>query len=275
MRSAPLFTASGARTALLAAVVSSTVVLGGCATKGDLRNVQTEIRSLAARQDTLVRILRQQSAMTQDTLRTQSSQLVDMRGNISQQLREISAQLRTLEELAGQNQRSIAGIRDQLAAQRRATGPTVGIMDGAATEGGGAVSSGTTPSSEAATEQYNQAVRQFNRGSWTAARLGFQRLIEEHPNDELAPRAHYYLAEILVQEEEPEEAIEAFERIPELFPGDPKVPDALFRIGVLHLELGHREEGRRYLERVVNTYPDASVTPLARQRLDEIGGGSR
>lgn len=270
MSFASLFTASRARVALLAAVVSGSGVLSGCATKGDLRDVQTEIRSVAARQDTLMVLLRQQSAMTQDTLRTQSSQLVDMRGNMSQQLRQILQELETIRELSGQNQRTIAAVRDQVDALRR-TGGSGAPQPGPVGEEG----AGGTRSPEAADQMYTAAVSQFQRGSWTAARLGFERFLAEYPSDELAPRAHYYLADILVQQDQPREAIAAFGRVPELFPTDPKVPDALYRIGLLHLELGDRSAARRYLERVVNSYPDSSVTPLARERLREIGGDRR
>ena len=50
-------------------VLLAALVVGGCATKGDLRDVQTEIRALSARQDSIMVELRRQEATTRDTLR--------------------------------------------------------------------------------------------------------------------------------------------------------------------------------------------------------------
>ena len=92
------------------------------------------------------------------------------------------------------------------------------------------------------------------------------------PNGEYAPQARYHLAEILVQEERPEDAIEAFREVRALHPGDPQVPWALYQIGLLQEELGDEEEARRVLDIVVNSYADSSVAELAQQALDRLGG---
>ena len=73
------------------------VVLGGCAMKGDVRDLQDEIRSLALRQDSLLTELRAQTLSTQDTLRTQGNQMVDFRGDINQSIREVSQRLTRLD----------------------------------------------------------------------------------------------------------------------------------------------------------------------------------
>ena len=117
------------------------VTLGSCATKGDLRALRTEIRTLSARQDTLLAQLRMETLSTQDSVRTQSDQIFDFRGEITRQLREIARALATIEALAGQNQRGIAGVRDQMANLRRAapTPPPTAIGDStqALVRGGG------------------------------------------------------------------------------------------------------------------------------------------
>ena len=103
-------------------------VLGGCAMKGDVRDLQLEIRSLAARQDSLLAELRQEALSTQDTLRTQSDQMFDFRGDINRSIRQVAESLARLEALAGENQRGIAQVRDQLANTRRGSAPGVGPL---------------------------------------------------------------------------------------------------------------------------------------------------
>jgi tol-pal system protein YbgF len=97
-----------------------------------------------------------------------------------------------------------------------------------------------------------------------------RQFLQTYPNDALAPDAHYYLADILVQENRLDEAIRAFLRVPELFPTAQKVPEAFYRVGILYLELNQREDARAYLERVVNSYPESGAAVLARERLAQI-----
>jgi len=251
------------RVLLTAAAV---LMLGGCATKGDLRNVQLEIRALAARQDSLMAELRRETLSTQDSVRGQSLQLFDFRGEIFRQLREINDGIARVEALSGENQRGIAGIRDQMANLRRlpAAQPPV---EGEAVEG---QPSGEVLPGGDADGIYNAAVGHFNRGSLTTARTAFQQFLQAFPSHRLAPDAHFFLADILVQEDRIEDALEAFQEIPTLFPTASKVPDAMYRVALLHIELGQDDEARATLERIVNTYPETGVAMLAGEKLREI-----
>lgn len=252
---------------LLAGLVS----VSACATKQDIRDLRTELadelQRIAASQDSLRTEIREQSLQTQDTLRNQRGQLVDIRGDVLTTLNRIGSQLSQVQELVGQNSLSIASMRDQMAMMR--TGGVAGAgAGGAAPEDAPTMSSGAGE----ADATYNAAIRQFQRGSLSAARSAFQQFLTSYPSHELAPQAHYYLADILVQENELEEAIEAFGEIAELFPTAEVVPNSLYRIGVLHIELGNEDEARSVLQRVVNTYADTNVASLARDRLAELGG---
>lgn len=260
---------AGGAVALLATILS----VSGCATKGDLRNVRNEIRGLSARQDSVLVALQRQARMTQDSLRGTTDQLFQIRGSVSNQLTRILEELEAIRELSGQNQRQIAGIRDQLEGLRRQAlvgafpqgDPAVG--EGRPVAGGGGVT-GSAPM-----ELYNAAVTHYNRGSYNAARLAFEQFLATYPGDQdLAPEARFKLADILAQEGRLEEAVRAFERIPALHPGAPKVPWAHYRIGLLQLELDNRDEARRQFDIVVNSYPDSEVTQMARDKLREIGG---
>lgn len=252
---------------LVAAILVSSVA--GCATKGDVRDLQMELRRLTARQDSLLVQLRRdalaEARSTQDTLRTQGNQLVDLRGEIMRQLREINETLATLQAIAGENQRSIASVRDQLVNLRREpVAQRTPDRDSVAGATGGVQRPGSPE------ELYNAALQQFNRRQLNTARGAFQSFLRSYPNHSQAPDARYFLADILVQENRPEEALEAFQEIPRLFPTAETVPKALYRAAVLHVELGDREEAVAILERILNTYPDTDSALLAQDRLDEI-----
>jgi tol-pal system protein YbgF len=257
---------AGRATVLLAAVLS----LSSCATKRDVRDLQTELttelRRIAAAQDSLRAVIVQQSLQTQDTLRNTSRELGDIRGDVLNQLTRISRQLDQIGELAGQNSLNIASLRDQMQTSR-----SVGAASGRAEGDFGTPTGAMSQGSGAADASYNAAVRQYNRGSLTAARAAFQQFLVAHPSSDLAPQAHYYLADVMVQEEELDEAVEEFSKVFELFPSSTVVPDALYRVGLLQMELGNPEEAQAFFERVVNTYPDSRVAEFARARLGEIG----
>lgn len=262
MRAVIPLPASRAVTALLAVVTSA----AGCATKGDLRNVQTEIRALAARQDSVLAELRRQRALTVDTLGRQTRELTaDLRGDVSQRLRDIDETLDRLEELAGQNANAIASLRNEMVAGRR---PVAGDPV-AASESGmeGDVQGAPPPDS-----LYDMGYRFYVRNSFGAARTAFNQFLELYPRDELAARVHGTLADMLAQEGLLEEAIQKYLIIPEEFPADPEVPNALYRAALLEIDRGDEDAARRRLQLIINTYPDDPMAELAQDRLDELGG---
>ncbi|MDH5589378.1 MAG: tetratricopeptide repeat protein [Gemmatimonadota bacterium] len=253
----------GTRGAFAAAVVLTS---SGCATKSDLRDLRTEIHALAVRQDSLMVEIRAQNLSTQDTLREQTGQLVDFRGDISQQLREIDRRLTRIEALAGENQRVMSAVRDELANTRRpGTRPATGSGAAADPE---AVVPGTGV--EGAEALYRTATGLFERGSLTTARQAFQQFLQANPGHALAPSAHFYLADILVQEDRLDDALLAFQDIQRFFPNAEKVPDALFRIALIQIQQEKLEDAKVTLERIVNTYPGTGVALLAEEKLAEI-----
>jgi tol-pal system protein YbgF len=251
------------------------LALSGCATKGDIRALQTEvreeIRALAARQDSLLAELRFLNSSTQDTLRTQADQLFDFRGQITRDIQAITQTLARVEALSGENQRGITSLRDQLANLRRLPAgpaqPPQQMVDSA----GGVTAPETVGGAGGNAEQlYAIAREQYLRGSLTTAQRAYEQFLEEHPTHALAPDAHFFLADILAQLDRPEDALEAFQEVLTLYPTAAKVPDALYRIAVLQNEAGDEDEAVATLERIMNTYPESTFAGLARDMLAEL-----
>ena len=105
---------SGGVAARLLGVAALTALLSGCATKGDLRDVRVDMRSIRLGQDQLLQELQRQDSLTADTERDRSDQLVGLQGSVSQLLRDILAELEMLRELTGANQQAISQMRDQM-----------------------------------------------------------------------------------------------------------------------------------------------------------------
>lgn len=266
------------RAGRLVAVASALLVSAGCATKGDVRSLRSEVQTLAEQQAEMldaIRAMQQAQTSSLDSLGAMSDVLFSIRGELNRQALEIQEQLVTIQELTGQSQRSLAGLRDQIEARRSAitqqgtaTQPDTagGGGGGAARQGGGGAGGGTAE----AQELYRVAVSQYNRGSVTTARAAFERFLNSYPNHQLAPEARFYLAEIMAQENQLEQALEAFLEIPEIFPAAERVPQALYRAGRIQEELDRPQEARRLYERVVNSYSESGAAILAGERLEEL-----
>jgi len=257
---------STARILVTAAVA---LMSGGCAMKGDIRLLQEELRAVSMRQDSLLVELRAETQSTQDTLRTQGDQMFDLRGDLNRQLQQINQSLVRLEALAGENQRGLTAVRDQLANIRRMpTGGSQTTSTLSDSTGGGESLIGGAGNPD---ELWGVAQAQYQRQSLNSASAAFQQFIDEHPGDERVPMAHFLLADILEQQDRPEDALAAFQEIQQLFPSHDRVPEALYRIAELQIELDDTDEAKLTLERIVNTYPGSTMAMLARDMLDEIG----
>ena len=244
--------------------------LSGCATKRDLKDLSTEIRTLTARQDSAFIRLAALTLEGQDSLsRDQYEAMVQLRGEFNMRFLGIEEQLITLQELTGQSQRNIAALRDQFETRRdQLAAPPPVVQDSAAGEVMG--EDIAAPRAGGADELYSAALTHFHRGANSTARKAFERFLTAHPHHSMAPHAKYYLADILAQENRLDEAIDVFLEITELFPTAERVPYALYRVGVLYIELEDLDQARSYLELVVNTYPDSGAALVARERLEEI-----
>jgi tol-pal system protein YbgF len=254
-------------TARVLVTLAVAVVSGGCAMKGDIRLLQEELRLVSARQDSLMAQIRAETLQTQDTLRVQGDQMFDLRGDLNRQLQQINQMLVRIEALAGENQRGLMQVRDQLANGRRGPGGPIGGAT-PSTGGGGENLLGGAGDPD---ELWEVAQDQVQRGSLNSASRAFQDFIDEYPDDERVPNAHFFIADILTQQERLEDALEAFQEIQQLYPTHTKVPEALYRIGMLQLELDDSDAAKATFERIVNTYPESLVAMLARDELDQIG----
>lgn len=236
------------------------LVLGGCATKRDLRDLQTAVRTQQTAQD---EAMARRHAEMQDSLAVQSEALFQLRGQLMTQLIAIQEQLVTIQQLTGQNQQNVAMLREQLEEDRTR------LMAPPMTDNPEQMAPPAVGTADAA-DLYNEGVTQLGRGSRVTARRAFQAFLAQSPNHPLAPDARYYLADILVQEDRWEEAIVAFNEVAELHPASARVPEALYRVGLAYVQLEQPDQARQYLNRVVTGYPDSGSAALAREALAQL-----
>jgi len=249
------------RSGAITAMGLSILLTAACSTKSDLRELELELMDSMRRQEQMIEAVQRVAQATQDSVAVNAESLFNLQGNTNRQLLDIQDQLVTLQELAGQNQRTVAAMRDLIGQQRQssvAMPPGTDLPTGQADEG------------DEAEGIFNAGVTNYNRGSLGASARAFESFLQAHPSHDRAPEAQYYLGDILVQGNDLDAAIEAFSRIGELYPASDVVPQSIYRIGLLHADMGNTDEAIASYERVVNTYPDSDVAGLAQGKLDEL-----
>ena len=245
---------------LLGLAIAMTVVLSGCATKRDLRDLRDELVSLQLRQDSMFRETQLQNRLLLDTLRSGFAAQLDQRGETSHRFAQLDQNLARLEEMVTQTQLLMAQLNERLANLTAAPPPALG--DPAAPVGG--LSAG-----EART-MYEAGVEKMQEGAYSTARAAFEALLEQYQNDPLAPEAQYQLAETYYLEDDHARAIEELEKVERQWPRAPRAPVALLRAGVISEEQGERDAARAYYQQVRQRFPSSDAAREAERRLDAI-----
>ncbi len=248
------------RTPRLLALALLPVLLAGCATKRDLRDLRSEMVALQLRQDSLFQLLQAQNDLLMDSVSGNREIILSTRGDLARQLLAMEDQLVQIQELTGQSQRRINELRQQMEGRANTIEP-------GATPG---TSGNTPPSSGNDPEQLYQAGRsQLERGNAQTARRAFEMLLAQHGTHRLAADAQFGIAETWIQED-PARALTEFERVQQLFPSSPRAPAALYRAGVISRDRNDNTKAREYFQRVVRGYPGSEEARAASDALSRL-----
>ena len=254
------------------------VASAACASTGSVAELRTEVRTLAARQDSILAELRasvlNQHGTAMDSLAALADQIFAHRGSTNNVLTGIRDEQLRLSEVVGTSERRMDQLeRDFEDRLRRVESRLQAPPAAADTAGAPAAERPDTVLPDATAPDralYRAAVGNFERDLRTSARLGFTQLIETYPRSQLAPAAYLHLGELLTLDGELSAAVETYLEIRKLYPTAGEVAAALYRAGELCIRLEEYERAREYLERVINTYPDDWFADQARNKLEEI-----
>jgi len=244
--------AQGLATGLCAAVIVS-----GCATKKDLKQLRDEVVLMQVRQDSLFREMQRQNRMLLDTLRSSFSMQLDAQGQTSHRFQELGQQVTRTEEVLVQLQTLVAELMDRL------NRPVPTAAGNPASPGGGA---------REASEAYEMGMAKMREESWAAARFAFETVVNQFHDDPLAADAQFQLAETFVAEGDTARALAEFDKVEASWPRSPRAPGALLRAGIVAEASGDRAAARTYYERVRQLYPNSDEERIARQGLTRLRG---
>ena len=121
-------------------------------------------------------------------------------------------------------------------------------------------------------EAYTAAREQLLAKDYDAAVAEFTQYIEDHPEGQFRPFAHFWLGEIYRIKDKPDanSAIKEFAYVVENYPEHSQVPAALYKIAGLQAQKGENSEAKTTLAKITRDYPDTNEARLAERMLEQL-----
>ena len=118
-------------------------------------------------------------------------------------------------------------------------------------------------------EAYDKAVNMVLKDRrYEAAIPEFEAFLQTYPNSGYAPNAHYWLWQLLFNNNELAKAKTHFERVVTNFSTSNKVPDALLKLGQVAERENNKDAALRFYRQLTKDHASATSARLAQERID-------
>ena len=226
---------------------------------------ETQARELAALKNQLSAIRAQGSGESagQD-IETLRSSVADTAGRVEQiqaELLRLNGQLEQLSQSLSQQKDELQKFKDQVNAELAAL---KGVSAGKHKPESAVIPPPAEP------DLYQQAMDMFKAKKYPEAKRLFRKYIEENPNGNRVPNAHFWMGECEYSRGRYEEAILEYQTVISKFPKSNKLPDALLKQGLSFERLGDMESARIVLSKLVKKYPGTSQAKVAAKQLKRL-----
>ncbi|MCD6327081.1 tol-pal system protein YbgF [bacterium] len=114
------------------------------------------------------------------------------------------------------------------------------------------------------------ARRDYNRGDYDAAIMGFKNFLAVYPKSTLADDARYWLAESFFATQNARVAITEFMELLKKFPRSDWVPESMLRLGLCHKRIDEPRRAREFWDKLIKRFPDSNEARLAEGELDKL-----
>ena len=234
---------------------------GACATKKDVRLLSADLNAMRMHQDSVLLSMQRQNRMLLDSIRAAMQISQDTRGATASRLREFDQTVDRLTQLMGQVttgmtriEQSMSALAQRLSALEERAQQQTQQQQGPSVE-----------------ELWTSGQTKMSEESWASARLAFETLIQQYPNDPQAPAAQHQIAETYVEEEQWDAAYAAFDAVAARWSASPRAPAALLRAGIVaQEEARNRAKARSYYQRVISEYANSEERAAATRRLAQV-----
>jgi tol-pal system protein YbgF len=117
---------------------------------------------------------------------------------------------------------------------------------------------------------YQKGMDAYKAGDFAKSREQLSRFIELFPKHELIANAHYWLGETYYSEKVYDQAILEFEKVVKEFPAKGKAPAALLKQAMAFKELDDAKSARFVYKKLMENYPLADEVKVAKDKLKEL-----
>lgn len=126
------------------------------------------------------------------------------------------------------------------------------------------------PSSLGAQELYQRAYNYLSTATYSQAEIWFKVFLDRFPEHELADNSYYWLGEIFLVQNQPEQAVVYFTKGLQKFPKGAKAPGNLLKMGTALQRLEKPDHAKSAWEKLLTDYPDAPEAARARKALESL-----
>lgn len=257
---------------LLAAVLAAAV---GCATKGQVRLLEGEIRNMrieTARRDSVraaalaAVIALQQRILDSVAAGREALRTLDVR--LQGDFTDLQRQILQVQELTGQSQQRLTQLKAQIDA-RAEQSEAAGARAPAPGDTSARSAPPAAPPTATADQMYQGARAQLLRGALSTARSGLQELIKTYPTHQLVADALFGVGQTFEGSTADSVAV-YYNAVVTRFPRSARAPTALYRLGKLEEDRKNTAAARAYYDRLIREYPASDDADLAREKLKNL-----
>jgi len=262
------------RRAARALGLAALAALPACATKGQVKLLDGELRTLrietarrdSARASALAAIITLQQRIL-DSVAAGREALKNLDVRLQGDMTDLQRQLLQVQELTGQSQQRLTQLKAQI--DQRTEQLEAGGLTRPAVPGDTATRAAPAAAVPTADQMYRSARDQHGRGALGTARMAYQELLKSYPADARVPDVLFYIGETFASEA-PDSAVGYYTQVTTRFRSSPRAPTALYRLGRLEEARRNPTAARAYYDRLIRDYPSSDDADLARDRLKNL-----
>lgn len=135
---------------------------------------------------------------------------------------------------------------------------------------GSTTSTGTTTPPESPDTLYASALSDYTGGRYKLALGEFQQYLKFYGGTLLAGNAQFYIGQIYFQQENYDEAMNAFNVVIERYPEGTKISQAIYKKGLALEKLDQKSAAIKEFRLILTRYPNSPEAKLAAQELSKL-----
>ena len=256
------------------------LILAGCASKGDLDYLRSDVEELKSR------IFKTEGEMGNLRSETREGVEKNLKGlqNDMETVRKGSAELQATVENVKVDMQVVSGKLDDVSLAAKKPADDLSFLKEDVNRRFTSLEERLAKleknldeqkkTTEAAPENpdtlYQKGLDTYKSGDFQKARDIFARFVEQYPTHGMVSNARYWLGETYYSEKKYDQAILEFQEVIKNFPGKEKVPAAMLKQGMAFKELGDKKSARYLYTKLLNDYPASDEAKAAKEKLKAL-----